>query len=78
MRKMVVGCCFWYLVPWRLRHRLRRPVVGFITGASGLGDLSFNDMTYGGIRRAQQEFDFKLVILEPGDKSGSNDSPRAS
>lgn len=42
-----------------------QPVVGFITGASGLGDLSFNDMAYGGIRRAQQEYNFKLVILEP-------------
>ncbi|BDQ34185.1 BMP family lipoprotein [Pseudodesulfovibrio portus] len=44
-------------------------VVGFITGASGLGDLSFNDMAYGGIRRAQQEYNFKLIILKP-DKSG--------
>ena len=42
-----------------------QPVVGFVTGASGLGDLSFNDMSYGGIRRAQQEFNFKLIILEP-------------
>ena len=40
------------------------PVVGFVTGASGLGDLSFNDMAYGGIRRAQQEYNFKLIILE--------------
>lgn len=46
-----------------------QPVVGFVTGASGLGDLSFNDMAYGGIRRAQQEYNFKLVILEPN-KSG--------
>ncbi|WP_419778343.1 BMP family lipoprotein [Maridesulfovibrio sp.] len=42
-----------------------QPVVGFVTGASGLGDLSFNDMSYGGIRKAQQEFNFKLIILEP-------------
>jgi len=47
-----------------------QPVVGFVTGASGLGDLSFNDMCYGGIRKAQQEFNFKLIILEP-DKSGN-------
>ncbi len=40
-------------------------VVGFLTGTSGLGDLSFNDMTYGGIRKAQQEFGFKLIIIEP-------------
>lgn len=43
-----------------------KPVVGFITGASGLGDLSFNDMAYGGIRRAQLEYNFKLIIIEPG------------
>lgn len=51
------------------------PVVGFITGASGLGDLSFNDMAYGGIRRAQQEYNFKLVVLEPKEsgKSTSQD-----
>ncbi|MBI9110710.1 BMP family protein [Maridesulfovibrio ferrireducens] len=40
------------------------PVVGFVTGTSGLGDMSFNDMAYGGIRKAQQEFNFKLIILE--------------
>ncbi|WP_432734909.1 BMP family lipoprotein [Maridesulfovibrio sp. FT414] len=49
----------------------KQPVVGFVTGASGLGDLSFNDMSYGGVRKAQQEFNFKLIILEP-DKSGES------
>ncbi len=48
-----------------------QPVVGFVTGASGLGDLSYNDMSYGGIRKAQQEFGFKLIILEP-DNSGES------
>lgn len=47
-------------------------VVGFVTGSSGLGDLSFNDMAYGGIRKAQQEFNFKLVVLEPTDTGRSN------
>ncbi|WP_415713836.1 BMP family lipoprotein [Maridesulfovibrio sp.] len=47
----------------------KQQVVGFVTGASGLGDLSFNDMSYGGIRKAQQEFNFKLIILEP-EKNG--------
>jgi len=42
-----------------------KPVVGFITGSSGLGDLSFNDMAYGGVRKAQQEFGFTLIVLEP-------------
>ncbi|WP_320172065.1 BMP family ABC transporter substrate-binding protein [Maridesulfovibrio sp.] len=49
----------------------KQPVVGFVTGASGLGDLSFNDMSYGGVRKAQQEFNFKLIILEPG-KNGES------
>ncbi|QJB55915.1 BMP family ABC transporter substrate-binding protein [Pseudodesulfovibrio sp. zrk46] len=40
-------------------------VVGFVTGASGLGDLSYNDMAYGGIRKAQQEHGFKLIVTEP-------------
>lgn len=47
-------------------------VVGFVTGSSGLGDLSFNDMAYGGIRKAQQEFNFKLVVLEPTDTGHSD------
>ncbi len=48
-----------------------QPVVGFVTGASGLGDLSFNDMSYGGVRKAQREFNFKLIILEP-EKNGES------
>lgn len=47
------------------------PVVGFVTGSEGLGDLSFSDMAYGGIRRAQQEFGFKLRVLEPN-KTGQS------
>jgi len=43
----------------------KAPVVAFVTGSSGLGDLSFNDMAYGGIRKAQQEMGFKLIVLEP-------------
>jgi len=52
-----------------------QPVVGLVIGPSGLGDLSFNDMAYGGVRKAQQEFNFKLIILEPEDigKSEFND-----
>ncbi|NDV27433.1 BMP family protein [Desulfovibrio sp. JC010] len=48
-----------------------QPVVGFVTGASGLGDLSYNDMSYGGIRKAQQEFNFKLIVMEP-EKDGES------
>ncbi|UZP67128.1 BMP family ABC transporter substrate-binding protein [Desulfovibrio mangrovi] len=41
-----------------------KPVVGFVTGAGGLGDMSFNDNAYGGLRRAQQELGFSLNVLE--------------
>lgn len=41
-----------------------KPVVGFVTGAGGLGDMSFNDNAYGGLRQAQQEYGFALKVLE--------------
>lgn len=63
MKKYVL---FVVLSVWlSLPAHAQTPVVGFITGASGLGDLSFNDMAYGGIRKAQQEYGFKLIVLEP-------------
>lgn len=40
--------------------------VGFITGAGGLGDNDFSDITYSGIRMAQQKYPFRLIIEEPG------------
>ena len=42
-----------------------KPLVGFITGSPGLGDQSFNDMAHAGVLKAQREFGFNLVILEP-------------
>lgn len=42
----------------------RAITVGFVTGAGGLGDMSFNDMAYGGLRKAQQELGFSLKVLE--------------
>ncbi|GFM37865.1 BMP family lipoprotein [Desulfovibrio psychrotolerans] len=42
----------------------RAITVGFVTGAGGLGDMSFNDMAYGGLRKAQQELGFALNVLE--------------
>lgn len=44
-----------------------KPLVGFITGAPGLGDASFNDMAHQGIRKAQQDFGFDLEVLQPKD-----------
>lgn len=49
----------------------KTPVVGFVTGVFGMGDLTFNDMTYGGIRKAQLESGFKLIILTPS-KTGKS------
>ncbi len=42
--------------------------VGFLVGYSGLGDQSFNDMTYAGLIRAKRELGIRL-ILEDMEKS---------
>ena len=44
-----------------------RPVLGLLIGVSGLGDQSFNDMTYAGLFKIKQEHDLKL-ILEDNEK----------
>ena len=36
-------------------------VVGFLMPSSGLGDQSFNDMTYAGLVRARNDFKFELI-----------------
>jgi basic membrane protein A len=38
--------------------------VGFLVGSGGLGDQSYNDMTFTGIGKAQKQFDFRVVIEE--------------
>lgn len=38
--------------------------VGFLVGSGGLGDESFNDMTYTGLRKAKQELGFTLVLRQ--------------
>lgn len=45
-----------------------KPTLGLLIGISGLGDQSFNDMTYAGMIKAKQEFDLKL-ILEDSEKT---------
>ena len=50
--------------------RENRKTVGFITGAGGLGDNSFTDITYQGLRKAQLKYGFQLIVEEPG-KSGT-------
>jgi len=36
--------------------------VGFLVGVSGLGDQSFNDMTYAGLFKLKKEHDFRLLF----------------
>lgn len=45
-----------------------KPILGLLIGVSGLGDQSFNDMTYAGMIKVKQEFDLQL-ILEDSEKS---------
>lgn len=40
-------------------------VVGFLLGAGGLGDQSFNDMTYAGLQRARADFGIRIITEEP-------------
>ncbi|MHC4660632.1 MAG: BMP family lipoprotein [Planctomycetota bacterium] len=39
--------------------------VGFVTSIAGLGDQSFNDMSYEGLGRAAKKLGFKLSYVEP-------------
>lgn len=43
--------------------------VGFAAAAGGLGDNGFNDMAYTGLRKAQQQYGFRLLVAE-ADKTG--------
>lgn len=38
--------------------------MGLLVGSGGLGDHSYNDMTFSGLGKAQKEFGFKLIIEE--------------
>ena len=45
--------------------------VGMLVGAGGLGDQSYNDMTFSGLGKAQKEFGFRLVVSETNGTSGA-------
>ncbi len=49
------------------------PLVGCVTGASGRDDLSYNDMAFSGILKAQQEYNFRLLVLEPNSSGESTE-----
>ncbi|MDX2270696.1 MAG: BMP family ABC transporter substrate-binding protein [Cyanobacteriota bacterium] len=38
-------------------------IVGFLMGAGGLGDLSFNDMTYAGLQKAQRKYGSQILVI---------------
>lgn len=42
--------------------RAESVIVGFLVGLAGLGDHSFNDMTYAGLIKAKQEFGIVLLL----------------
>ncbi|WP_109206858.1 BMP family lipoprotein [Moorella sp. Hama-1] len=41
--------------------------VGLLTGVGGLGDKSFNDLSYEGAKKAEQDLKIKLKVVEPPD-----------
>ena len=45
--------------------------VGLLTGVAGLGDKSFNDLSYDGAKKAEKELGIKLKVVEPGDLSAA-------
>lgn len=48
--------------------------VGFILGAGGLGDQSFNDATYAGLARAQQSLNVHVVLEDPANDDLSREA----
>src|SRR3954471_8694057 len=43
--------------------------IGLVFDVGGLGDKSFNDAAYRGLRRAEEELDIETRYVEPGDGS---------
>lgn len=39
-------------------------IVGLLAGAGGLGDQSYNDMTFAGLGKAQRKYNFKILVEE--------------
>ena len=53
-------CCLFFLLLPGLSHG--QLTVGFLVPVSGLGDQSFNDITYAGLIRARNDFGLSLII----------------
>jgi basic membrane protein A and related proteins len=64
--KQIQYVIFFFLI---FIHSAQAATVGFATAAGGLGDNGFNDMTYTGLRKAQQRYGFRLVLAE-AEKTG--------
>lgn len=46
-------------------------IVGMLAGAGGLGDQSYNDMTFSGLGKAQKEFGFRLIVSETAEPTAT-------
>jgi len=64
--KQIQYVIFFFLI---FIHSAQAATVGFASAAGGLGDNGFNDMTYTGLRKAQQQYGFRLVLAE-AEKTG--------
>jgi basic membrane protein A and related proteins len=64
MKQFALGLCFFFvmLVPARGDF----PTVSLFTGPDGLGGGGIALSAYTGLRKAQEQFDFRLIVEEPG------------
>lgn len=64
-RTFSIICCLFALLFHSVSHA--ENVVGFLVPSSGLGDQSFNDMTYAGLIQARSRHDFALIREQSAD-----------
>lgn len=50
--------------------------VGLLTGVAGLGDKSFNDLAYEGAKKAEEELNIELKVVEPADLASTENQLR--
>lgn len=53
-----------FLLCWLPSTANADKIIGLLAGAGGLGDQSYNDMTFAGLGKAQKEYHFKLIVEE--------------
>jgi len=57
---IVVAAILWAIPTAAVQAQAKKYKVGIVYDSAGRGDLSFNDMAYAGLQRAQKEFGSKL------------------